>query len=215
LPESSSGSDARELVRAGYDAIAERYAQWQVEGLPTSAWVARLLELLPEHSDVLEVGCGNGVPAGRLIAERHSYTGVDISSAQLELARAAVPRGAFVQEDYTKFDPGRSVDAVVAVLTLTHVPREQHRDVLARFATWLRPGGLLLATFGTGDLPGWLEEDWLGAPMFFSHFDADTNRRLVQEAGFELLKDKVVPMLEEGHGEVRFLWIIARLGSMR
>jgi SAM-dependent methyltransferase len=215
LPGSSSASDSRAIVRAGYDAIAERYAQWQVEGLPTFVWVPRLLDLLAKNSDVLEVGCGNGVPAGRLIAERHNYTGVDISAAQLELARVAVPRGAFVQADYTKFDPGRRVDAVVAVLTLTHVPREEHGDVLARFATWLRPGGLLLATFGTGDQPGWFENDWLGAPMFFSHFDADTNRRLVQEAGFELLEDEVVPMLEDGHGEVRFLWVIARLGSPR
>jgi hypothetical protein len=46
--------------------------------------------------------------------------------------------------------------------------------------------------------------------MFFSHFDADTNRALVRAAGFELLRDEVVAMLEEPHGESRFLWVLAR-----
>jgi cyclopropane fatty-acyl-phospholipid synthase-like methyltransferase len=206
-------SNEREVVRAGYDAIAECYRAWSSAGWPTTEWVRKLLDLLAEPSVVLEVGCGNGIPAGRLIADRHEYTGVDISSAQLDLARTAVPMGSFVQADYTRFDPGGPIDALVAILTVTHVPRNEHAAVLERFASWLRPGGFLLATFGTADLEDSFEDDWLGAPMFFSHFDADTNRRLVREAGFKLLEHEVVPMFEEGHGEVRFLWVIAQLGS--
>ena len=205
---SSSASDPREVVRAGYDAIAERYAKWQVAGLPTAEWIAKLLERLPDDSNVLEIGCGNGEPSARMLSEHHRYTGVDISRAQLERARTLVPGETFVEADYTAFEPEVPVDAVVAVLTTTHVPREEHAVLLARIAGWLRPGGLLLATFGTGDLDSWFEEDWLGAPMFFSHFDAETNLRLVREAGFSLLESEIVPMLEDGHGEVRFLWVI-------
>ena len=45
--------------------------------------------------------------------------------------------------------------------------------------------------------------------MFFSGFDADTNRRLVREAGFELLVDELVWM-QEPESEVAFLWVLAR-----
>ena len=83
-------SDEREVVRAGYDAIAERYRAWSSVGWPTTEWVRKLLDLLTEPSVVLEVGCGNGIPAGRLIAERHDYTGVDISSAQLDFRVAKI-----------------------------------------------------------------------------------------------------------------------------
>jgi hypothetical protein len=44
--------------------------------------------------------------------------------------------------------------------------------------------------------------------MFFSSFDADTNRRLLREAGFDLLRDDVVTM-HEPDGPATFLWALA------
>jgi hypothetical protein len=55
-------------------------------------------------------------------------------------------------------------------------------------------------------------EEWLGVPMFFSGFDADTNRRLVREAGFELLVAEVVWMREPGL-DVAFLWVLGQRPS--
>ena len=45
--------------------------------------------------------------------------------------------------------------------------------------------------------------------MFFSGFDAETNRRLAQEAGFELLVDDVIRMTEP-EGETAFLWVLGQ-----
>jgi SAM-dependent methyltransferase len=81
-----------------------------------------------------------------------------------------------------------SFDAVVAFYSIIHVPREEHARLLRRIATWLRPRGLLIACMGTRDEPGAIEQDWLGAPMYWSAFDANTSERLVREAGFELLE---------------------------
>jgi cyclopropane fatty-acyl-phospholipid synthase-like methyltransferase len=210
----SSGTDLgdpKTLVARGYDQIALRYAAWLVEGNPAMRFVRELDARLPAGADVLELGCGRGVPVGRELAKRHRLTGVDISAAQIELARHHVPEASFIHADYTAIDVAvASFDAVVAILTLTHVPREEHAELLSRIAGWLRDGGFLLCSLGTGDTPGSVETDWLGAPMFFSHFDADTNRRLVLEAGFELLIDEIVTMHEEGHGESRFLWVLAQ-----
>jgi cyclopropane fatty-acyl-phospholipid synthase-like methyltransferase len=210
----SSGTDLgdpKALVARGYDQIALRYAAWLVEGNPAMRFVRELDARLPAGADVLELGCGRGVPVGRELAKRHRLTGVDISAAQIELARHHVPEASFIHADYTDIDVAvASFDAVVAILTLTHVPREEHADLLSRIAGWLRDGGFLLCSLGAGDTPGSVEQDWLGAPMFFSHYDADTNRRLVRAVGFELLIDEIVAMHEEGHGESRFLWVLAQ-----
>ena len=210
----SSGTDSgdpKALVARSYDQIALRYAAWLVEGNPAMRLVRELDVRLPDGADVLELGCGRGVPVGRELAKRHRLTGVDISAAQIELARHHVPEASFIHADYTELDvAASSLDAVVAILTLTHIPREEHPSLLERMAAWLRDGGFLLCSLGVGDLPGVVEEDWLGAPMFFSHYDADTNRRLVRGAGFDLVVDEIVPMQEEGHGEASFLWILAQ-----
>jgi cyclopropane fatty-acyl-phospholipid synthase-like methyltransferase len=204
-------ADPKGLVARGYDQIALRYAAWNVEGNPAMRFVRELDARLPDGADVLELGCGRGVPVGRELAKRHRLTGIDISAAQIELARHHVPEASFIHADYTDLDVApSSFDAVVAILTLTHVPREEHPALLARIARWLRDGGFLLCSLGTRDMPGAVEEDWLGAPMFFSHYDADTNRRLLREAGFDLLLDEIVAMHEDGHGEVRFLWVLAQ-----
>ncbi len=54
-----------------------------------------------------------------------------------------------------------------------------------------------------------VEEDWLGAPMYMSHFDAETSLRMVGEAGFLLEQHELLPQLEHGV-EGFFLWIFAR-----
>jgi hypothetical protein len=53
-------------------------------------------------------------------------------------------------------------------------------------------------------------EEWLGVPMFFSGFDADTNRRLVREARFELLVDELIFMTEPENVESGWLWVLAQ-----
>jgi SAM-dependent methyltransferase len=197
-------------VRLGYDAIASRYEAWRVDGNPAEELVRDLEARLPDRSDVLELGCGNGRPGALVLAGRHDYTGVDFSRSQLARARALVGNASFLEADYTELAvEAESLDAVVAILTLSHVPRTEHAGLLVRIAGWLRRGGLLLASFGVDDTEGDVDPDWLGAPMYFSSFDAEANRRLIRKAGLRPIRDEVRTMEEEGHGPTRFLWILA------
>ena len=126
--------DPRGIVAAGYDAIAERYYAWSdARPSPTRMrWLAKALERIPPGTDVLDLGCGTGVPMTRALAVGRRVTGVDISARQIELARAAVPEATFVQADMTALDLApASLDAVVAFYSLTHVPRADLPQLLA------------------------------------------------------------------------------------
>jgi cyclopropane fatty-acyl-phospholipid synthase-like methyltransferase len=174
-------------------------------------WVEKLLDLLDDGSNVLELGCGGGGPATRRLAERQRVLGIDISAAQVERARKHIPNATFKRADATKLEFERgSFDAVVSLYMLGHIPRAEQGPLLASAASWLRDDGFLLATMGTGGAEDEVEDDWLGAPMFFASFDEAANRHMLAEAGFELIEAKVIPIEEPGHGLVSFMWILAR-----
>jgi SAM-dependent methyltransferase len=201
-----------EVVRRGYDAIAERYAEWAASfESPATRWVEALQERLPDGARVLDLGCGGGAPATRALAARHDVVGVDISERQLERARRLVPEARFVRADATEvaFEP-ESFDAVVSLFLLGHVPRAKQAPLLGRIFDWLRPDGWFLGTLGTANAEDEVDPDWLGAPMFFASHDERWNRETLLRAGFVLEDARVVPLEEPGHGLVRFMWVLAR-----
>lgn len=209
----------KRLVEGGYDRVAEHYLATKDARDPLIlAALEEMARDLPHGSPVLDLGCGAGIPAALWLAEKgFAVTGVDVSERQLELARELVPGAAFLKADMTEVGFGpESFAAVVALHSVIHVPREEHPAVLESIHRWLRPGGFFLATLTVtavdGEDPDW--EGW-GAPMRWSHHDAGTNRRMLREAGFEVLRAE--PRTGGGTGEVEetWLWVLARKESAR
>lgn len=209
--------DPKELVKAGYDSIAPAYLDF-ISNLPSPniRWVDKLLNSLPQRdtAHILELGCGNGTPCTKHMAEKvHQITANDISSAQLSLAKeklAVYQNIAYVEGDMTalKFQP-ESFDAVTALYSLIHLPRAEQPNMLRLIHSWLKPDGLLLCNFDESEDAGSVMEDWLGTRMFKSSFSAEQSKKMVSEAGFELVDTDIVSTVG-GKATVPFLWILAR-----
>lgn len=202
-------SDARRIVETGYDSSAERYLEWsaRIAGDPRLRFLGELTARLDDGARVLDLGCGAGVPCTAVLAERHDVLGVDLSAAQLDLARRNVPAARFEQADMAGVSfPDGSFDAVTAFYSVLHVPREEQGALFTRIARWLRPGGWFLAALGCSEADG-VEENWLGTPMFFSSHAPDVNRRLLSAAGFTLVVDETVTM-HEPEGAATFHWVL-------
>jgi SAM-dependent methyltransferase len=105
---------------------------------------------------VLDIGCGPGSLAVRLLARLPHATviGIDADPVSLALGRAAyadVPGLRFADLDLrvpgwsARLDkPGRAPDAAVSTTALHWLPEPDLRAVYAELASVLRPGGLLL-----------------------------------------------------------------------
>jgi cyclopropane fatty-acyl-phospholipid synthase-like methyltransferase len=210
--EAPERRDPKAIVAEGYDRIGQQYLEWSAqEPSPVRLrWLRRATELIPPGASVLELGCGAGVPMTRTLAANRRLTGVDISAEQVRRARENVPEASFLLADMTalEFAPA-SFDAVVAFYALTHVPRDEQPALIRRIAGWLRSGGVFLATMGADASPDEVEDDWLGVPMFFSHFGARRNVRLIEEAGLGIEESRVQAEPGDRHG-TRFLWVVAR-----
>jgi SAM-dependent methyltransferase len=196
-------------VRAGYDAIGAGYHDWS-HATPTRLRMVRsVLDRLAPDRVVVDLGCGPGDPATRLLSERHVVLGVDLSAAQLALARRLAPRAGLVRADITAFAlvPG-SVDAVVSFYATGHLAPAAHSPLYAEIARWLRPGGLLLTSAPLGAGEG-VEQDWLGQPMYFGGIGVDATLDAIESAGFVIEEHEVVD--DDAAGRERFLWVTASL----
>ncbi|MBO5536011.1 MAG: class I SAM-dependent methyltransferase [Clostridia bacterium] len=93
--------------------------------------------------DILEVGCGSGYSASRIVREHpKSYTGMDIMPEQLEKAEAlGLQTARFVQGDAADLSrfKDESFDMIVDFMILHHV--EGWRRFLEEAFRVLRPGG--------------------------------------------------------------------------
>ena len=206
----SNNSDLKRLVAMGYDEIADKYMARYGSSSVWDRWLAELTNLVSEQrcARALDLGCGAGVPVARhLTALGHYVLGVDGSARQIALARRNAPLAEFIHGDMTTIEfPTASFDAVAAFYSITHVPRSEHARLLAQIAQWLRPGGVLVGSLGAESLSDW-QGEWMGAEMFFSHYDAATNIVLLREAGFAIER---MEEIDQDNEDGRFLSIVAR-----
>jgi ubiquinone/menaquinone biosynthesis C-methylase UbiE len=205
--------DPRKIVAEGYDGISQEYLELvQSMGSTIRAkYLDMLIDLLSPGATILELGCGAGVPmTKRLVNEGFKVTGVDISREQLALAEKNVPEAMLILGDMTELEfDGSSFDAVTAFYSITHIPRNEHSNLLHLIFRMLKPGGILVANLGKGNLPDSVEADWLGKPMFFSHYDADTSEEIIRKTGFEIIRAGDEPEMEYDR-PVCFRWFVAR-----
>jgi cyclopropane fatty-acyl-phospholipid synthase-like methyltransferase len=198
------------LAEAAYDNVYDKYAQIaENEVWPRTIWLKKLLKLLPHHSSVLDIGCGSGVPADQMIAKEHILTGIDISKVQIELARKNVPSGTFIRADLSVVQFNESTfNAIVAFYTFEQVPRSTHAQIFRKIATWLKPGGYFLFSVEDADYDD-AKGNWLGVPIFLSVYKPEYMKKLITEAGFEILESLIDKQIEGDH-EVPYLWVLAR-----
>ena len=199
----------QDVVRRGYDAIGSRYTEWSAASEVRLRFVGEMLDRVPAESWVLDLGCGAGEPATRLLSERCNVIGVDLSEVQIGMARRAAPAADFVIADITRFAlRPASVQGVASFYALGHVPAAEHEPLLRVIADWLRPGGVLVTSAPIGASEG-VEEGWLGVPMFFGGIGQDATIKAAKEAGLQIELAERVPE-DEGDGRtVEFLWLIA------
>lgn len=202
---------------ATYDALASRWDDWSAAVVPDvrEEWARKIDAFLAAGERVVELGCGTGLPVGRLLSATYDYTGVDSSAGMFATARAALPSVRFMHADMhtVRFSPG-SLGAVVAFYSMGHTPRERHATLFAAIASWLRPGGIFIGNVHSDDDPDDFDPNWLGAgPMQWSGFDGARNLALLAGAGLRVMESEVIEQTEPEGTKINPLWVVSRRES--
>lgn len=136
------------MLASAYDDVADWYAESIRSGSPVHAVaMPALIELAGDVAgqDVCDLGCGSGLAAKTLAAAGAKVTGIDLSAALLEIARAETTGEhgtiAFIQADIQRMPEieDGSFDGAVCSLALMDV---EHLDLcLAETSRILKNGG--------------------------------------------------------------------------
>ncbi|KAK7705845.1 hypothetical protein SLS64_007793 [Diaporthe eres] len=219
---SSVPENLKSRLRDSYDAIAEKYTSWSTKGAAIRlSYLDRLLGLLsPSHRDILEVGCGAGIPTTeKLLAHDPQFriTANDLSSAQIELGKKRLAlvcsgdadRVTWVEGDMMSLKfPGVAFDVVLGFYCIQHLPRDEQVDMIRKVSAWLKPGGYMLFNYPAEENENVVMTGWMGQKgwVYHSGWDADKYRQLLREAGLELVLDEV----KQDNVKAEFLWVIAK-----
>ena len=210
-------------LKNAYDAVADSYNTNFTK--PDDPVRLHYLGLLLSHlksnanktATVLELGCGAGVPATKHLLELQDpvihVTGNDLSTSQLDLARKNLAkyneRLTLVEGDMMELSfPEHSFNAVTGFYSIIHLPREEQTRLIDKIATWLKPGGLLLANFAVEESIGNVTERWLDEDegwMYWSSWGEAGSIKMLENAGFKILAKET----KQVEGDANFVWLLA------
>ena len=201
--------DFKKTVKEGYNVIAERYLAERSRAAEDVRLLSEFMEKLPTNAKVLDAGCGAGIPISQMLSAHFRVIGIDFSEAQIELAKKHVPNANFVCQDMTKLDfPENSLDGICSYYAIIHIPREEHRPLLTNLYRMLKPKGFALLCLGAEHLIDDIEEDYLGARMYWSHYDTETYLKMLAECGFSVIWSRKI--MEENCEDAGHLFVMAQ-----
>ncbi|MEP7273117.1 MAG: class I SAM-dependent methyltransferase [Acidobacteriota bacterium] len=204
-------------MQNSYDQISEQWhasARGQAYVDRVLGYVDLVLAGLQPGAGVLDLGCGTGNPIARYIAEKgFLVTGVDQSARMLEIAHNEVPEAVFIHADMVDVELTGKFAAAIAWDSVFHVERKYHFDIFRKLANALVPGGRLLLSIGGSDSASNCEDSasdvdpesegftsqMHGHTFFYSGYDPQVARHLLESAGFEIEVWEVDDPSARGH----------------
>ena len=174
-----------ETLRAAYDFDSERRNNNTFDG-----WRAEIVDdflaRLEPGASVLELGAGAGQGAVYVAAKGFAVTAMDLSPANVELARMRgidARVGDFTDQDFFIGE----FDGAFAMNSILHVKKQLWPAAIAALRRSLRLGGIaVVVVYGGMNFEGTLEDEWTDPPRFFA-FYSDEDFAELPTPGFKRL----------------------------
>ena len=197
----------KDIVKEGYDKLSSDYRKHYEASHRDQymIWLNDLMVLIPARSNVLELGCGDGIPIASVMSNEYKYVGVDISPVQIQHAISNVPSATFVVSDMTDLVlDANSFQCVIALYSIIHVPIAEQEELINRIFQWLHVDGYCLCTVGVSAWTG-TDENWIQpqTKMYWSHADSEQYERWFNKTGFTIQRKQFIA--EENTGHMLFL----------
>lgn len=103
----------------------------------------------------------------------YSFTGVDLSSSLLNIAKERLPYCTFIQEDLRCLVLPARFDIIIASFCIVHLTNIETTKLISNISTLLVPGGHLYLSFMEGQESGLESTSFSKDPIFFNYYDIE------------------------------------------
>ncbi|MEA3430243.1 MAG: class I SAM-dependent methyltransferase [Nanoarchaeota archaeon] len=201
-------SNMRKLVKQGYNkGNYEKFYNRESSKLTSfdKFMCDELISRLDNNSKILDFGCGIGLPHDKyFVKNKIRLTGIDISEKHIELAKKNVKDAKYMVGDFFSKEIKGKFNAIISFFAIFHIPRTEHKKLFSRMNYLLKSKGYILITLGAESMKCAVNPDFVGAPMAWSSYSVENNKKLISEAGFKIL------LVVEDYRTERHLWILAQ-----
>jgi SAM-dependent methyltransferase len=203
-----------ELQRT-YDAVADDYVAHIFDELKDKPFDRQRLDEIAARAGggvICDLGCGPGHVAKYLRGRGANVIGIDLSPQMIERARRLVPGVPFEAGDMRALDAADGAwQAIVAMYSIVHLPRETLPEVFREWRRVLAPGGAALVSFHIGTEPVHRDEWWGHAVSIdFLFFQTAEVTRALEAAGFAVERASERDPYPEVEYPSRRAYIVAR-----
>ena len=170
-----------------YKKHARAWTELRGNFLYEKAWLDHFLSLIPQHSKILDLGCGSGKPiADYLIQHDHKITGVDSSDVMIEMARQNFPEQYWLQADMRTVEFDQKFNAILAWDSFFHLTPDDQRQMFTQFSKFAESGSVLM--FSSGPSHGEAVGDLFGDALYHASLAPEEYQALLKQSGFKVIK---------------------------
>jgi SAM-dependent methyltransferase len=189
-----------------YDDHADEYVSGTAD-VDMESLYQPFLELVAEGGSILDAGCGSGRDTKAFLDRGYRVSAIDGSVKMVEATKRLTGQSAS-QLRFQDLASEDEFDGIWACASLLHVSRAELDDVLARFVTALRPGGICYLSFKEGD-----GERSEGERQFTDFTEDDLREKLKRHKSLDVVRTWITNDLRPGRSNER--WVNALVRKVR
>ena len=199
-----NAEEKRNNVKKDYDLIAEQYGKDFGTFIEDLDVYEEFEKELPAGATILDLGAGTGRTYSYFSKKGYNYIGLDFSPKMRDEAFKIHGEFPYILDDMVnikKHFKDNSVDAVFAVYSLFHLPKEDLQKLLSDIYDILKEDGIFLFTYQLGSGEEFADEPYLGEEgknaLYMSYQTDDEMESILKQFKFiKLFKKEKVETVE-------------------
>ena len=189
-----------------YKKHARAWTELRGNFLYEKTWLDHFLSFIPQHSEILDLGCGSGKPiADYLIQHDHKIIGVDSSDVMIEMAQQNFPEQRWLQADMRTVEFDQKFNAILAWDSFFHLTPNDQLQMFSQFTRFAQQGTALM--FSSGPSHGEAIGDLFGDALYHASLAPEEYTALLNDHGFQVIKMVAEDVECTGHT----VWLVQKL----